>query len=134
MADIRATITPRKEILVSNFSVGTGAISSANKISSGQLVTTDFTNQVLDDFVITGLRTVKYIIEARSATSTHVLEALLSHDDVDAYLVEYGVFFTAEELISIDADINVQTSTLSLRITPLVNEQIVTRFTRIDIN
>lgn len=61
---------------------------------------------VIDTSDVSSVRTVKYIVQATYGTFYQISEILLLHDNVNAYIVEYGVVHTsAEPLITLTGDV-----------------------------
>jgi len=72
-------------------------ISDANTVFS-----TNTVNQTTDTFSATAYRSAQYLIQAISGDDVHLTNVLLTHNDVNIYLTEYGSTYSAT-LISINA-------------------------------
>lgn len=77
-------------------------------------------NQILDTFDKTDFRSAKYFIQAISGSNVYSSEVLLTHNDENVYITEYGVVFSQDELISVSATID--SSNVNLIVTPLYND------------
>lgn len=129
MANIKARLSPRKNIVVKNFSLGN--VDTA--VTTGALITeTTLPDQVLDTFPKDKFRVVKYTIQVTRGVEVHVLEILLTHDDTETYGTQYGEIFTVQELATLNSDIDVATDNVRLLITPLF-ENLTIKFTRIEV-
>jgi hypothetical protein len=77
-------------------------------------------NQILDTFDKTNFRSAKYFIQAISGSDVYSSEILLTHNDENVYITEYGIVFSQNELISVSATID--SSNVNLIVTPLYND------------
>ena len=71
---------------------------------SNSVYSTTTANQTLDIFSSTQFRTAKYLIQATANTDVHVTEVLITHNDTNVYLTEYGTTYS-NTLITIDSTI-----------------------------
>lgn len=69
-------------------------------------LTTVAANQVVDTFLPSQFRTVKYLIQMSAGTNYHATEVLLIHNGTIVFITEYGTIFTGVNLGEIDADIS----------------------------
>lgn len=88
----------------------------ATLADGGEEFTTNTNDQILDSFDKTKYRTVKYLIQAISEGNIHSTELLVTHDNVSAYISEYGTILTGNSLIDISA--NVDATNVNITITP----------------
>ena len=89
-------------------------------------VNTSNTTQIVDSYSTTQYRTAKYIIQATSNTSGDVQasEVLLTHNDNDPYLTEYGTILTGNtELYTVSA--NISTGNVNLLVTSSLANTVV---------
>lgn len=72
---------------------------------------------VIDTFSLLSTRTAKYIVQANTASEYQASEALVIHDDTDAYVTEYAIIHSGNSAIySLSAE--VADSTVRLIATP----------------
>ena len=95
-----------------------GNVSVANSkiISNSYSYGLGTSSQVVDSFVKSEYRTVKYLIQGVNDTDIHSSEILLTHNDVDAYTVEYATVYSNTELYTVSAGIS--GNNVNLTITP----------------
>jgi len=86
-----------------------------NNSGEKDLITTN-ADQVIDRFLKNTYRTVKYTVQAVTGSDVHATEVLLTHNDTDVFLTEYGTIFSDNSLIAISANIN--TDYIDLVVTP----------------
>lgn len=129
MANIQATISPRKNIVVTNFNRGSGG---ATIRQSGLQVSSTLPNQTLDTFSILQIRAAKYSIQATYNNDVHVTDLTVTHDGTEVYVAAYGEIVTNIDLFSIDADIDTNTSEVRLLVSP-VFDTVVLKFSRYEV-
>ena len=95
-----------------------GNVSVANSkiISNSYSYGLGTSSQVVDSFLKSEYRTVKYLIQGVNDTDIHSSEILLTHNDVDAYTVEYATVYSNTELYTVSAGIS--GNNVNLTITP----------------
>lgn len=94
---------------------------SGGSLYTNTATTTDTSaNQVVDTFALVDYRTVKYIIQATSASEVHSTEVTIMHNDVTAFMTEYNTMYSGlGRLFTTAADIN--GTNARLLVTPLVS-------------
>ena len=85
-----------------NFVVGTDQIT--NIISYSTTILTAST-QTIDSFDSVSYRTAKYLLQATSATGVHVVEFLVTHNDVDTFDTVSSNIDSGSSLFTIDSSI-----------------------------
>lgn len=93
-------------------------------------LTTTTANQVVDSFAHADIRTVKYYVEAVTASAYHATEILLTHDGTTCYITEYATIYSGSSLASFNA--NISGANARLLVTPVNNNTTIT-FARIDV-
>ncbi len=76
--------------------------------SNSSVITTAFTNTVIDTFITTEYDAAKYVISYHSTSNTQIFgvtELLLVHNGTTVIITEYGSVFSANVAFSVDADI-----------------------------
>lgn len=76
------------------------------EILTGNFVTTNTSEIIVNTFAISQFRSSKYIIQASSGTSHSTTELIVLHDNSDVYISEYGQVDTDDSLVSYTADIS----------------------------
>lgn len=95
----------------------TGNLKSFVESTKGnESLSTTSSDQVVDKFLKTDYRTVKYLVQATQGSNVHCTEVVMTHDDTDVYKNEYGTFYTDNSLITVSATID--SSNVSLVVTP----------------
>lgn len=100
--------------------IGDITISGGSSLYTNTATTTT-TNpaQVVDSFALTEYRTVKYMIQATSASEVHSAEVTLMHNDVNVFATVYNVMFSgAGKLFDVGSAVN--GANVDLTVTPLV--------------
>jgi len=121
------------QVLKTNGS-GTLSFGDAGGLSSGSLTTTSTSQTTLDSWAIGTYRSTKYQIQASDSTSGeyHVIEIQTLHNGTTGYHVQYGEMHTGSSpLATFTVDINI--STLRLRVTPASSNSTVFKFKKIEI-
>ena len=85
-------------------------------IDSGTSTLATTTQTALDSISATTYRSVRYVIQATSASTYHTTEVTIVHDGTTAYVNEYGMVYTSSSLFTVDADITA--GNLRLLVTP----------------
>jgi hypothetical protein len=107
-----------------------GAGGSASYVTGKVTLSTTTADQIVDNFIPTSVRTVKYYVEAATSSSYHATEILLTHDGTDCYVTEYATIYSGSSLISFNA--NISGGSVRLLATP-VNANTAVTFARIDV-
>ena len=110
--------------------VTSGAGGSASYVTGKVTLSTTTADQIVDNFIPTAVRTVKYYVEAARSGSYHATEILLTHDGTDCYVTEYATIYSGSSLISFNA--NISGGSVRLLATPAFANTVVT-FARIDV-
>jgi hypothetical protein len=79
-------------------------------------LTTTGSNQAVDSFAASDYRTAKYLVQAVSGSSVHCTEVLITHNDVDTFITEYGTMYSGYPLITVTATL--ETGRVYLKVTP----------------
>ena len=133
MGNIKATVAPRKNIVVTNYTAG--ASGGGLGLNNGGFTTENILpNQVLDTFAVDAVRFAKYAIQGTYNNEVHVLELNLTHDGTDTYISVYGEILSdpVQPLFSFDADIDTNTSEVRLLVDPLFAGTVI-KFSRIEV-
>lgn len=99
-------------------------------VTGSVALTTTTADQVVDSFAHASVRTVKYYVEAVTASAYHATEILLTHDGTTCYITEYATIYSGSSLASFNA--NISGSNARLLVTPVNNNTTIT-FARIDV-
>lgn len=91
------------------------AVSLGSPVTS--ISTTTVEPVILDSFDISLFRTAKYIVQVSSINKYHVIELLMTHNNIDSFLTQYGELFTTNSLGSFQTDI--VSGSLQLTFVPL---------------
>ena len=127
--NVGARLSPRKNIVVTNFSTG----NAGNSVKKGILVTeTTLPNQVLDTFAMNEIRGAKYIIQATYDGDVHFFEMTLIHDETETYFSEYGTMQTNGDLVTVTTDID-GLGNVRVLVTPTYSATRIT-YTRIEVD
>jgi hypothetical protein len=122
---------------VSNTAITGGGGGSANGLSltdgtqisdANATYTTTTANQTLDTFSTTTYRSANYLIQAIYGVDVHLTNVLLTHNDYNVYLTEFGTLYSSSPLVSIDASI--VSGNVTLFITPTYSSQTTIDFVR----
>lgn len=117
---------------VNNSLIITGATAVAGSITlrgfvnitgNSLLLSTTDENQILDTFLLTSIRTAKYIIQAVSGSNIHCTEVLVTHNNTNVYITEYGTVLSGAVLMSISAIID--SSSVNIVVTPTTADTVV---------
>ena len=73
-----------------------------NNTSTIAVTTAD---QILDSFDATLYRTAKYLIQGINGGDVHSTEIILTHDDTNVYIAEYGIIGTSTTLYTVSGSI-----------------------------
>ncbi len=106
-----------------------GGSSGIFTTGSQSLTTTD-SDQVVDSYLLTDFRTVKYLVELSNSTNYHATELFVTHNDSNAYTTEYGTIYTNTSLGNIDCGID--SGSLKLLVTP-TNANTTVKFARFEV-
>lgn len=64
-------------------------------------------DQIVDQYSVLKVRSVKYLIQATISGEYHTAEVIMIHDGTTVYMTEYATIYTgANPLITIDSDIS----------------------------
>jgi hypothetical protein len=100
-------------------------------IANTEALTTTDLDQVVDTFAKASYRTAKYLVQAIDGSDVHCTEVLITHNDNDVFVTEYGTMYSAEDpLITVSASID--SNYVYLTVTPL-NPNTTVDFTRTSI-
>ena len=112
-------------------STGGGGSSSVINLADGTQIydnnaafLTTTANVILDVFSSTTFRSAQYLIQAVCGSDVHLTNVLLTHNDVNVYLAEYGTVYSSS-LIIVDSSIDTVNNTVTLAISPTVANTIV---------
>jgi hypothetical protein len=106
--------------------------SSLSDISQDQIPVSS--DQIVDSFLKTDFRTVKYLIQLEhdSDNKYHAEEIVLTHNGIDAYFTEYGLVMTDSSLGEFSANIDIN-GYVNLLLTPSYsNTSIKAKRTNVD--
>lgn len=70
-------------------------------------LSTTTADQIVDQYSVLKVRSVKYLIQATQGSSYHTTEVIMVQDGTTVYMTEYATLYTgASPLITIDSDIS----------------------------
>lgn len=133
MGNIKATVTPRKNIVVTNYTAG--ASGGGLGLNNGGFTTENILpDQVLDSFDLNTIRFAKYAIQGTYNNEIHVLELNLTHDGTETFISVYGEILSdpVQPLFTFDADIDTNTNEVRLLVSPLFVGTSI-KFSRIEV-
>jgi hypothetical protein len=99
--------------------LGTLSVNTNAQIYSTEKTTSGLSQQTVDTFSITALRSAKYYAQISSGSNYHVIELRVLHDGTTVYMVQYGEMTTSFSLGNFDAEID--GSNLKLLFTPALS-------------
>jgi hypothetical protein len=85
---------------------------------------TNTANVILDVFSSTTFRSAQYLIQAVCGSDVHLTNVLLTHNDVNVYLAEYGTVYSSS-LIIVDSSLDTVNNTVTLAISPTLANTVV---------
>lgn len=100
---------------------------------SVKIVVPTTTTTVLDRFVFSKYRTVKYVVQATYSTFVYASEILLTHDNVSVYYTEYARLTNQPSLLLATFDAVVSGNTVNFRFTNNVGSNVNVTVTRVAI-
>lgn len=87
---------------------------------------------LLDAFSADVYKTAKYTTQIISGSKVHASELLVSHNNTDVFLTEYGIITTANEELGI-FDVELISNTITLKFTPATANSTIVKVVRIGI-
>jgi hypothetical protein len=93
-------------ITVERIDASTINISSQSPTSTDFIDLTDTVLNTIDSFDKTVYKTAKYLIQAVNGTEVHCTEVLITHNNTDVFITEYGTMYSGSSLITISASID----------------------------
>lgn len=76
-------------------------------VRTENVLSTTTADQIVDEYSVLKVRSVKYLIQATQGSSYHTTEVIMVHDGTTVYMTEYATLYTgASPLITIDSDIS----------------------------
>lgn len=81
------------------------SVTDAEITTTNTALTTTAATQVVDTFTIASVSTVKYLCQIKHGTDIHASEIILTHNDTNVYMTEYGTIYSNGSLGTFTADI-----------------------------
>lgn len=76
-------------------------------VRTENLLATTAQDQIVDQYSVLKVRSVKYLIQATISGEYHATEVIMVHDGTTVYMTEYATIYTGTNpLITIDSDIS----------------------------
>jgi len=112
----RTKVSKTGDTMTGNLTVPEINFSTAT-ISSGQYITSDANEVIIDTFDSTLFRSAKYIFQSSSGVDYSTIEILVLHDDANVYIGKYGEIDSNVSLVSYSADL--VSSNVTILATPI---------------